>query len=356
VPVNLLLFIAELLAAAQATASKPMVVAVRVPATSNPYLAGLIVGTSSYGDRAPQQSPVLTELFLGSAAYVTFAASGGVQHHPFRPPRFDSPRGSTPVMHRAEHGISKASLPVDSLLGVFLNDDPPDSSPAPPPTNYQSSGWNFVSLEPQLKQVFYIGEGRVTRRAASGKKEVVARQFLIPKGATRLYLAVMDEYEWNNNEGYFDVIITLERSTSSSSMFSVDSSVSFAKWECLPNRSLCTPEVGLVEALGSDQYHVVLPAPLEWGVSVPNPAGQGLLINGISGVVCLDSESRRTSMCNGPHGNGKRAGAGFLSPDEPAGALISRTRGGRTYFSVNDRSGAAFTNHQGYFEFNVTIK
>jgi len=356
-PVNQLLFVSQLfLLSAQTTASSPTVLAVRVPATSNPYLAGLIIGTSSYGDRAPQQSPVLTELFLGGAAYVTFAASGAVQHHPFRPPRPDPPNGSTPVMHRAEHGISEASLPIDALLGVFLNDDPPDSSPAPPPVNYRSIGWNFVSMEPQLKQVFYIGKGQVTRRDASGKKETVARQFLVPKGATRLYLGVMDEYEWINNEGYFDVIVTLERATASSNTFSVDSSVSFEKWACLPNRSLCTPEEGLVEVQGPAQYRVVLPAQREWGVSVPNPAGLGLAINGASGMVCLDSEARRTSMCNGPQGNGRRAGAGFLSPNEAAGALISTTRGGRTYFSVNDRSGAAFQDHEGYFEFNVTIR
>jgi len=354
-PGSLLFSAPLLLASVQAMASQPTVVAVRVPATSNPYLAGLIAGTSSYRDRAPEQSPVLTELFLGGATYVTFAATGGVQHHPFRPPLFDPPNGSTLVKHSSEHGISEASLPIDCLLGVFLGDDLPDSSPAPPPISYHSTGWNFVSLEPQLKQIFFIGKGEVTRRADSGKKEVVARQFLVPKGATRLYLGVMDEYEWNNNEGYFDVVVTLERVGSSSTMFNVDSSINFEKWACSPNRSLCTPEKGLVEAAGPDQYHVVLPAQLEWGASIPNPRGRDLSITGASGTVCLDGESRRMSMCNGPAGNSKRAGSEFPLPHAAVGALIVKTAGGRTYFSVNDRS-RAFENHQGYFEFDVTLK
>jgi len=70
------------------------VLKIRVPATSSPYLAGLPAGTyTASGDRAPQQSPALVELPIENAAYVSFSASGNVQHHPFRPPRYDSPIG-----------------------------------------------------------------------------------------------------------------------------------------------------------------------------------------------------------------------------------------------------------------------
>ena len=347
----LLPFTAALSLAATQTAAT-----LRVPATSNPYLAGLTAGTSSYGDSAPQQSPVLVELYLGNAAYVSFSATGSAQHHPNRPPKFDSPNGSLAVTHAAEHGISQLTAPIDSLLGVFLTDDRPDRDPAPPAVNFRTVGWNFVSLEPKLKQVFFIGTGHVNARPpGSSRKKLTERRFFVPKGATRLFLAVMDEYEWNNNEGYFDVTVTLEQTAASSNMFSVDSTVSFAKWACLPDRSQCTPDRGIVEATAPGQYHVVLPAHLEWGVSVPNPTGSPVAIRQAAGTVCLDAQSRVTSSCTGPLGSGRRAGAGFLSPDDTAGELIGKITGGRAWFSVNGRSGA-FQDHQGYFEFDVAVK
>jgi hypothetical protein len=94
---------------------------------------------------------------------------------------------------------------------------------------------------------------------------------------------------------------------------------------------------------------------LEWGASIPLPAGSAFSVHGAVGTVCLDSESRSTSSCTGPQGTGVRGGAGFLAQDEAIGALVGKTMDGRAWFSVNDRPGAAFQNHQGFFEFDVTI-
>ena len=339
-------FFASLLAATPPlraqSAETRSVMNVRVAGTSNPYLAGRTVGASTYHDHAPEESPALVGLYLGNAAYVTFSANGGVQHHPFWPAQFDPPMGAAPVTHAEEHGISKTTAPIDSLLGVFLGDDPPDGSPSPPPLDYRKV-YSAVSVEPQLKQVFYIGFGTVRARAeGSAKKTTVPRQYLVPKGATRLYLATMDEYEWNNNEGFFYVTVTVERTEAASQMFNVDSTISFAKWACMPDRSECTPERGTAEANGSGQYHVVLPAHLEWGVSMPNPERRKVSVRNVTGVVCLDEQSRSTSMCNGPSGNGQRASGDFLLPGGAMGALVSKTAGGRTYFSVNGQSGASF--------------
>jgi len=339
------------------------VLRVRVPATANPYLAGLPDGSyTTAGDKAPQQAPIRVDLSLESAAYVSFAADGNVQHHPFRPPRYDSPNGSDPVSHFAEHGISPIAAPIDSLIGVFLGDERPDLAPAPQPIKF-SSGWNFISLKPQLKQIFLIGTGHVRKRLAdSSKKSDVERQFLVPKGATHLYLAVMDAYEWSNNEGYFDVTITIERTDSSSSMFSTDSEasfysvesqVSFAKWACLPSRSPCTPDRAIIEPTGAGRYHVILPARLEWGVSIPVPAGATAAVHKAEGTVCLDSFAG--SGCNGPNGTGQKAGSEFLAPSQSAGELITKTVNDRIYFSVNGKVGL-FQDYRGYFEFDVTIE
>lgn len=49
---------------------------VNVPATANPYLAGLPTGsTARVGDSSPQQSPVFVERTLSHAVAVTFTAS-----------------------------------------------------------------------------------------------------------------------------------------------------------------------------------------------------------------------------------------------------------------------------------------
>ena len=58
-----------------------------------------------------------------------------------------------------------------------------------------------------------------------------------------------------------------------STMSVVSSSVVFLKTPCLPDRNLCTPERTQVEGTGPGAYHVVLPANLPWGASIPNPTG-----------------------------------------------------------------------------------
>jgi len=148
---------------------------------------------------------------------------------------------------------------------------------------------------------------------------------------------------------------------------SVDSTVEFSAVEaaCLPDRNLCTPEKASVDAIGPGRFHVILPAHLEWGASVPNPAGGTAVITNARGNVCWDLEALGPMGCNGPAGNGLRSGAGFVAPEEQAGALIQRTANGQTSFSVNGRtrnilrnkSGAAeFRGHEGYFEFEVEIR
>jgi hypothetical protein len=62
-------------------------VTVKVPSTSNPYLAGMPAGTEArVEDRVPEQSPVLIEVSLSNATAVSFAAAGAVDHTPNCPP------------------------------------------------------------------------------------------------------------------------------------------------------------------------------------------------------------------------------------------------------------------------------
>jgi len=141
----------------------------------------------------------------------------------------------------------------------------------------------------------------------------------------------------------------------SSNMYMVTSDLLFPRSACLPNRNLCTPENAFIEQSGAG-YHVVLPANLEWGASIPNPSGRPVEVSNAKGIVCWDLKAPGSRGCGGPLGNGGAAGAGFLAEDDPAGALIMRTRNGHTWFSVIGRSGASFKDNEGFYEFDLKMK
>jgi hypothetical protein len=82
---------------------------------------------------------------------------------------------------------------------VFLDNDRPDLSPPTTTLNFESIGLNFISLSPELKQVFFIGDG------LTGTGDGAIQDFEIPAGATRLFLGTMDGYGWYNNIGSFEV-------------------------------------------------------------------------------------------------------------------------------------------------------
>jgi hypothetical protein len=130
----------------------------------------------------------------------------------------------------------------------------------------------------------------------------------------------------------------------------VSSNISFFMERCAPGHNLCTPDKAIVEETQPGNYHVVLPANLEWGASVPNPTGREVEVNDPRGTVCWDLQARGSEGCSGPDGSPTLTGG--LSKDKPAGALIMKTEGGRTYFSVNDTN---FADNEGYFEFDLIL-
>ena len=74
------------------------------------------------------------------------------------------------------------------------------------------------------------------------------------------------------------------------------------------------------------------------------------------GIVCWDSNAPGSDGCSGPSGKGSPVSEGFIDAGPPPGALIMRPDRGRVWFSVNGRSGQAFKNNQGFYEFDVEIK
>src|SRR5215469_12261603 len=171
-----------------------------VPGTSDPWLAGMPAGsTASLGDVAPQQSPVLVPISIVPGEVLTFSATGLVTESPKNP--FVGPDGGPFTDHftGAENGISNANMPHNALLGVFLSGSQPNLLPAPAELDFSTLGTGFVSLAPELQQVFFIGDG------LTGTGTGLTQDFIAPAGATRLYLGTMDWIWWFDNEGSFDV-------------------------------------------------------------------------------------------------------------------------------------------------------
>jgi hypothetical protein len=95
------------------------------------------------------------------------------------------------------------STPADRrvmfLAGVFLSDAAP-SGPAPASLDFSGTaiGRSFSSLAPALQQTFYIGDG------LTGEGSGAAQSFLVPDGATRLFLGIVDGSYFVGGPDYYD--------------------------------------------------------------------------------------------------------------------------------------------------------
>ena len=180
-----------------------------VNATANPFLAGMPAGTIAsvnnpknspdYAGTAsnPKQSPIAVNMPLTEGSKLTFDSIDGVARHDpnladYNP---DGQANSIDVNTAGnENGIATVRAPINALVGVFLTDAAPNTTAAPASLDFSSTASrDFQTLSPQVKQIFFIGDGL----DANG----VRQEFVVPKGATRLFLATWDFYEWNNNSG-----------------------------------------------------------------------------------------------------------------------------------------------------------
>jgi hypothetical protein len=176
---------------------------VNVPGTSNPWLAGMPDGSvaGNGADTAPAESPVqVTDIPVTSGAVFTFSATGGESQGPGY--SLSGPDGDSDVESRnpqpfaGENGIGDITSPMDALLGVFLDDNVPSqfSNSVPAALDFSTaSSRDFPTLQPALRQPFFIGDGLTSGGAV--------QQFIAPPGATRPFLGPMDSGGWYNNQG-----------------------------------------------------------------------------------------------------------------------------------------------------------
>ena len=83
---------------------------------------------------------------------------------------------------------------VGCLVGVFLEKEGPGSE-APKAIDLGAKGIDFISLSPQIGQVFFVGNG-IT-------KDGYTQQFRVPPTASCLYLGFADSYYSGAGPGYY---------------------------------------------------------------------------------------------------------------------------------------------------------
>jgi hypothetical protein len=162
-------------------------------------------GSTASLDVAPNQSPVLVaEVTVTPGGAYSFSATGAVRNGP-DPLVFAGPDGGDGIIHEygVENGIAVLTAPINSLIGVFLDASQPDLSAAPSGLDFSTvASRNYLSLSPELKQPFFIGNGLADSNAV--------QSIIAPAGATRLFLGTQDGSGWFNNEGSFEVTVLPE--------------------------------------------------------------------------------------------------------------------------------------------------
>ena len=137
---------------------------------------------------------------------------------------------------------------------------------------------------------------------------------------------------------------------------------------CLADANPCTPADASITKEGAASYRITLPANLVLGAAIPNPNHRPVKVQIESGVVCLNAmQAFRRCFSNPPAvSTNVPAGAAYLNPSFPAGALIWVNIGSETVFSVNGKlsdegpipgsNGKLFRDYQGGVSFLATIQ
>jgi hypothetical protein len=169
---------------------------VTVPGTADIFASG-----HSTVDQAGGTAPPSVSFSAGINQVVTVSASGQVtcavsQTSPYNGP--DGPcytESSTNINpYKGISGIVDGQSTY-FLVGVFLDNSEP-ADPAPSPLNFSTTGQgqNAPLLQPQLRQVFFIGDGLAGTGSGGTQQQILA-----PSGATRLFLGFADACHFQGN-------------------------------------------------------------------------------------------------------------------------------------------------------------
>jgi hypothetical protein len=158
---------------------------------------------AAWGDYAPKKSSPITAggITINGGSTVTFDGINGGANNSASTTTYDADGNTRSITTNRvgnENGIGDIRAPFNSIIGVFITDDVPQASNYPARLDFsKQSDRDFTSLAPRLRQPFFIGDGRTTYGEV--------QQFIVPEGATRLFIGTMDSYEWSNNVGGFNL-------------------------------------------------------------------------------------------------------------------------------------------------------
>jgi hypothetical protein len=205
----------------------------------NPWLAAAPSGDTCCGgpygalplDSAPAESPLMVTGFQ-PGQFLTFSVTGQMNYLGNTP---TDPTDGAGAMYTGpgiffigstRYGmggvgtfaptLSRYYGPYDTLLGVFLAGNPPAQPGTQPATlDFTSTGMGtgFASLAPAIGQVFFIGDG------LTGNTTGTPQHFIVPAGATALYLGGADGYQYAGDTGSFTVSINASSGTTSTFTF-----------------------------------------------------------------------------------------------------------------------------------------
>ncbi len=204
-----------------------------IPATSNPWLAGMPTGTTANpvnphskdkgfkpdtvgGDPTKAPAPISIDdvPVIPGQALAFDSIDGGADHKPsdirYGPDGDPSKMANNRYAYGrdnggwggTEFGKSDIRAPYNAVIGVFLTDAVPQDKDAPPQLDFFSDPKKreFTSLSPKVGQMFFIGDG--------ANADGVRQEFVVPPGATRLFIGITDGFEWANNQGGHTTTIT----------------------------------------------------------------------------------------------------------------------------------------------------
>jgi len=125
--------------------------------------------------------------------------------------------GSASSLTMSSYGgaLSGIVAPTSGFVtGVFESGGTPSGSP-PPTLDFTSFGTNFLTLSPQLNQLFFIGDG------LTGDGTGAKQRFYVPAGATVLYLGFSDACSYNSTpscygDNFGDFVVSYKVTTAES--------------------------------------------------------------------------------------------------------------------------------------------
>ena len=169
------------------------------------WLAGQPNGTVLGADSAPVNSPVLasTGLNMTAGSFLTFSATGATGHDPCCQSTSPDGGGFSTFSSGPFNGIANYNGPLNALVGVFVDSNVPGGV-APAGLDFTSgASQSAPTISPLLNQVFFIGDGLTGTGSGS------VQQFVIPTGATRLFIGSSDGGGASlNNNGSFSVTVS----------------------------------------------------------------------------------------------------------------------------------------------------